>query len=1008
MADNEEENGMITIATDPLSSDSVIVTGPEDDRVIHDDDAEDILQQAIQDAQEFGEEAVTLSYVTAEEGEHDPTIVAQEITNNVNVNVVSDTDSALATTVVGTTADNGIAYDISYAVVSDMDHQTENMTLEENIEAVMMAPDSQIEQVAVQQLQPTENIITMQSSDFTNSVPQGGINVTLVPSNQNSVAPIGSSQNPIRIVQQGNQYTPVQQLTAEQLQQIMHVVQEQQLAKSADSTSGSSILYNPATNTRIVYRVIYPSELHKTTGITTPEKSSSANSTGPESSSIQRKNYKKRTREDEEDKVDGPEMSKEEKEERKKHRPRTRSGRVSKPPKHMVKDYKHIHVLDWDEDYDDSDGGYSDFKISDEDKEKAENSNANNTNSNNRKETDSSPDFIDASSGLERVKNYKCEGCDKAYIGHGGLRRHYQLNPSHGTITEESDIDKVSVPVPLPVVATPETAETQSTVSSNNLPTNGSIGSISEDSNTQDSIPSQVTPTSIPSTTSYYKPRGRGRGRPAQSLDIPSKRRAKLQDLVRLCTDDELMEIVLPRLANVITLWEFLMMKVEKGGKALPKVDDIVHEFETLQKQVAKTCQECLMPLNESKDVTESQAHNIQVVDEVMAACLGLKVGKYQAKSLPKEEKSFHYKYLTTERLGIPAKRQGNRRTIEIVTPDELIQSNNKKPRMTTLLNNTIVSMTNKRSLSSPVTTSTPPSSSTPISILTTPISSSRSATPMQIVVNNHNNLLSESAQMPITTQTISTAISNNGILHSENHQTVLLTNSVPLSTAFATLNGGSVLNINGNNSVLQSTPTITTSSATIIPTAVTKNNGTVVNGNNINSILVNNNPNVKIETSHSDIVQEVPVPNFVNPIESNSQQTSVKSGLINSKIADVNDEGLVTVDQTETIDLQVPLNGIQEGTADVLQGEIINPSENAYFSAEQIEGEIISPDQIVTQASNIFQTEDGTLIIQNPDGTTFQLQGAEGIPLETVQALLAMESEGHFVEQEQLQTEMQ
>lgn len=64
--------------------------------------------------------------------------------------------------------------------------------------------------------------------------------------------------------------------------------------------------------------------------------------------------------------MDGPEMSKEEKEERKKHRPRTRSGRVSKPPKHMVKDYKHIHVLDWDEDYDDSDGGYSDYKGSDE------------------------------------------------------------------------------------------------------------------------------------------------------------------------------------------------------------------------------------------------------------------------------------------------------------------------------------------------------------------------------------------------------------------------------------------------------------------------------------------------------------------------------------------------------------------------------------------------------------------------------------------------------------------
>jgi hypothetical protein len=84
---------------------------------------------------------------------------------------------------------------------------------------------------------------------------------------------------------------------------------------------------------------------------------------------VLKRQYRKKGKEGEEEAeklLDGPEMSREEKEERKKHRPRTRSGRVSKPPKHMVKDYKHIHVLDWDEDYDDSDGGYSDYRGSDE------------------------------------------------------------------------------------------------------------------------------------------------------------------------------------------------------------------------------------------------------------------------------------------------------------------------------------------------------------------------------------------------------------------------------------------------------------------------------------------------------------------------------------------------------------------------------------------------------------------------------------------------------------------
>lgn len=148
------------------------------------------------------------------------------------------------------------------------------------------------------------------------------------------------------------------------------VVRQQQLARNTQE-SGASILFNTATNTRIVYRVIYPSELHKGQQ-SVQQVTSRGTSAGTSAVQIQqtvqmpKRQYRKRGREDEDDKVDGPELSKEEKEERKKHRPRTRSGRVSKPPKHMVKDYKHIHVLDWDEDYDDSDGGYSDYKNSDE------------------------------------------------------------------------------------------------------------------------------------------------------------------------------------------------------------------------------------------------------------------------------------------------------------------------------------------------------------------------------------------------------------------------------------------------------------------------------------------------------------------------------------------------------------------------------------------------------------------------------------------------------------------
>ena len=196
--------------------------------------------------------------------------------------------------------------------------------------------------------------------------------------------PLGSSGNPIRIIQQGNKYTSVQQLTPEQVAQIMQVVQQQQLAQTTTQGGGSSVLFNPQTQTRIVYRVIYPSELHsKTTGTPgTIVTGTSSKIVGPKTITVpkqmltlgtQRRPYRKRIKE-EDDKVDGPELTREEKETKKKHRPRTRSGRVSRPPKHMVQDYKHIHHLDWEEDQDDSDGGYSDYKVSDEESSKRDSS----------------------------------------------------------------------------------------------------------------------------------------------------------------------------------------------------------------------------------------------------------------------------------------------------------------------------------------------------------------------------------------------------------------------------------------------------------------------------------------------------------------------------------------------------------------------------------------------------------------------------------------------------------
>lgn len=66
---------------------------------------------------------------------------------------------------------------------------------------------------------------------------------------------------------------------------------------------------------------------------------------------------------------DFPALTLKERKERKRMLAKTRSGRVSKPPKHLALNYKRIHLVDWNEEggEEDSDGGYSDIHISDKD-----------------------------------------------------------------------------------------------------------------------------------------------------------------------------------------------------------------------------------------------------------------------------------------------------------------------------------------------------------------------------------------------------------------------------------------------------------------------------------------------------------------------------------------------------------------------------------------------------------------------------------------------------------------
>ncbi|RUS70198.1 hypothetical protein EGW08_022042 [Elysia chlorotica] len=189
-----------------------------------------------------------------------------------------------------------------------------------------------------------------------------------------------------------------------------------------------------------------------------------------------------------------------------------------------------------------------------------------------------------------KPKNHKCQTCDKSYIGQAGLARHYRLNPDHGTnpsedgsvssmhngsidgddnskdisLAQENSLSRLSDSA-LDTTATPGGPNSGST----NLET------FSEDSNTQDSLNS----TGAPSPHTVLGPgshRGRGRGRfrgrwAHLKYNAHMRRKNKLKEFIKQCSDEELMEVVLPRLVTSISLWEFLMMKSEKGG-ARPQV----------------------------------------------------------------------------------------------------------------------------------------------------------------------------------------------------------------------------------------------------------------------------------------------------------------------------------------------------------------------------------------------------------------------------------------------------
>lgn len=81
-------------------------------------------------------------------------------------------------------------------------------------------------------------------------------------------------------------------------------------------------------------------------------------------------------------------------------------------------------------------------------------------------------------------------------------------------------------------------------------------------------------------------------------------------------TPEECSENSLQSLTKSVTLWEFLMMKVEKShpNSTRPKLETVLLEFKALQEQVKGLGQQQLTPLATDYKAKDSHQNDILVV----------------------------------------------------------------------------------------------------------------------------------------------------------------------------------------------------------------------------------------------------------------------------------------------------------------------------------------------------------------------------------------------------------
>ncbi|XP_035183404.1 zinc finger protein 839 isoform X2 [Oxyura jamaicensis] len=332
---------------------------------------------------------------------------------------------------------------------------------------------------------------------------------------------------------------------------------------------------------------------------------------------------------------------------------KTRSGRISRPPKYKAKDYKFIKMEDLAHGHQSDSDDYSELSIEDDEEGKVKGKDA----------------LFNSSNYNLKPKMFKCQMCEKSYIGKGGLARHYKLNPGHGQL--EPAPQKIPLYKPNGSIFVDNPCGTgEETMSPAHL---DSVAVAFNNENAlstslEETVGSQAGGQNCKSGESRHlmeeqqnesssghrgpgKPKGPGRPRrpkrrgrprmggrsrcpgrlsrpgqsPSKSLSSVStehnvfRRKARLKELIQQCDNEDLMELALPRLTKLVTVYEFLLMKVEKGYPAKAYFPDVYREFEELHNMVKKMAYDHLS----NSDLLSCQ-QPVEIKDAKVAESLGI------------------------------------------------------------------------------------------------------------------------------------------------------------------------------------------------------------------------------------------------------------------------------------------------------------------------------------------------------------------------------------------------